>query len=129
MLIKSSKNIAVILDDILIVCPTDKCMTSIRNELASLFAMKDGINALGIIGFRITRYLKEIKINFDQEANILRVLSDYQHYRSTIASTPMPANTTVYSNDEIPSAKDAKRYCESIGELLYIYTCTRPDIL
>ena len=126
--IKNTENGYVILclyvDDMLIVGSNDRMVKSTKDMLNSRFDMKDMGLAEVILGIKITRTANGLIL--DQSHYVDKLLEKFSKDDNSIVRTPIDANHHLSKNkEEIISQVE---YARVIGSLMYLMSCTRPDI-
>ncbi|WJZ85230.1 hypothetical protein VitviT2T_004776 [Vitis vinifera] len=111
-------------DDMLIVGSDDKMITSTKNMLNSRFDMKDMGLADVILGIKIKRTSDELILS--QSHYVDKILGKFDKDNSGVARTPMDV-TLHLSNNKGESVSQVE-YSRVIGSLMYLMSCTRPDI-
>ncbi|GKA84915.1 zinc finger, CCHC-type containing protein [Tanacetum coccineum] len=96
----------------------DKCVDMTKEFLSSRFFMKDMGEADVILGIRIKH-----KSNGIASYYIEKILKKFNYFDCTPVSTPM--DTSEKHNGQAVSQLE---YSRVIGCLMYVMTCTRPDI-
>ena len=126
--IKDTENGYVILclyvDDILIVGNDDKMIKSTKNMLNSRFDMKDMGLANVILGIKITRISDRLILSKSHYAD--KILEKFNKDDFGIAKTPLDNSLHLSKNrrEDISQVE----YFRVIGTLMYLMSCTRPDI-
>ena len=111
-------------DDMLIVGGDDKMITSTMNTLNSRFSMKDMGLADVILGIKIKRTLDGL--NLSQLHYVDNILGKFDRDNSGIARTPVDA--TLYLSKNKGESVSQVEYSRVIGSLMYLMSCTRPNI-
>ena len=111
-------------DDMLIVGNDDKMITSTKNMLNSRFDMKDMGLADVILGIKIKRTSDGLVLS--QSHYVDNILGKYDKDKSGIARTPVDV-TLHFSKNKGESVAQVE-YSRVIGSLMYLMSCTRPDI-
>ncbi|GKB61289.1 zinc finger, CCHC-type containing protein [Tanacetum coccineum] len=103
----------------------DKFQVDMTKEfLSSKFSMKDMGEADVILGIRIKHESNGIAIS--QSHYIEKVLKKFNYFDCTPVSTPMDTSEKLMPNNgQVVSQLE---YSRVIGCLMYVMTCTRPDI-
>ncbi|GKD66672.1 zinc finger, CCHC-type containing protein, partial [Tanacetum coccineum] len=116
--------ICLYIDDMLIF-GTDQVQVDLTKEfLSSRFSMKDIGEADVILGIRIIHESNGIAIS--QSHYIEKVLKKFNYFNCTPVSTLMDTNEKLMPNNG--QAVSQLEYSRLIGCLMYVITCTRPDI-
>ena len=111
-------------DDMLIVGSDDKMITSTKNMLNSRFDMKDMGLADVILGIKIKRTSDGLVLS--QSHYVDNILGKFDKDNSGIARTPVDV-TLHFSKNKGESVAQVE-YSRVIGSLMYLMSCTRPDI-
>ncbi|GJT42224.1 zinc finger, CCHC-type containing protein [Tanacetum coccineum] len=112
--------ICLYVDDMLIF-GTDRVQVDLTNFfLSSRFSMKDMGKADVILGIRIKHESNGIAIS--QSYYIEKVLKKFNYFDCTLVSTPMDTSEKLMPNNGQAVSQRV------IGCLMYVMTCTRPDI-
>ena len=111
-------------DDMLIVGSDDKMITSTKNMLNSRFDMKDMGLADVILGLKIKRTSDGLVLS--QSHYVDTILGKFDKDNSGIARTPVDVTLHFSKNKEESVAQ--VEYSRVIGSLMYLMSCTRPDI-
>ena len=111
-------------DDILIVGSNDKMVKSTKDMLNSKFDMKDMGLADVILGVKITRISDGLVLS--QTHYVDKILEKFNKNDSGIARTPLD-NSFHLSKNRGESISQVE-YSRIIGSLMYLMSCTRPDI-
>ena len=111
-------------DDMLIVGSDDKMITSTKNMLNSRFDMKDMGLADVILGIKIKRTSDGLVLS--QSHYVDNILRKFDKDKSGIARTPVDV-TLHFSKNKGESVAQVEYY-RVIGSLMYLMSCTRPDI-
>ena len=111
-------------DDMLIIGSDDKMITSTKNMLNSRFDMKDMGLADVILGIKIKRTSDGLVLS--QSHYVDNILGKFDKNKSGIARTPVDV-TLHFSKNKGESVSQVE-YSRVIGSLMYLMSCTRPDI-
>jgi hypothetical protein len=105
----------------------------LKRKLANSFAMKDLGVAKKILGMRITRDRKNHKLTLSQGEYIEKVLERFKMQDAKLVSTPL-ANHFKLTKEMCPKTQEKidymskVPYSSTVGSLMYVMVCTRPDI-
>ncbi|CAM8930692.1 unnamed protein product [Rhodiola kirilowii] len=116
--------ICLYVDDMLIFGTNLKCINQTKEFLSSKFSMKDMGEAEVILGIRIKRV--EGGLALTQSHYIENVLKKFNYMNCYPLTTPYNSSTHLYPNKGKPQSQ--LEYAKVIGSLMYVMTCTRPDI-
>ncbi|WJZ87171.1 hypothetical protein VitviT2T_006572 [Vitis vinifera] len=111
-------------DDMLIVGSDDKMITSTKNMLNSRFDMKDMRLADVILGIKIKRTSDELVLS--QSHYVDKILGKFDKDNSGVARTPV--DVTLHLSKNKGESVSQVEYSRVIGSLMYLMSCTRPDI-
>ena len=111
-------------DDMLIIGSNDKIVKSTKNMLNSRFDMKDMGLADVILGIKITRTSEGLILN--QSHYVDKILEKFNKDDSGIARTPL--DTSFHLAKNRGEGISQIEYSRIIGSLMYLMSCTRPDI-
>ncbi|GJW31829.1 zinc finger, CCHC-type containing protein [Tanacetum coccineum] len=123
---KSGKGVIICLyvDDMLIF-GTDQVQVDLTKKLlSSRFSMKDIGEVDVVLGIRIKHESNGIAIS--QSHYIEKVPKKFNYFNCTLVSTPMDISEKLMPNNG--QAVSQLEYSRIIGCLMYVMTCTRPDI-
>jgi hypothetical protein len=117
----------VYVDNLLLITSTKDAMHSIKTELSTAFNMSDLGAVNYLLGMRITRNRTNHTIQIDQSKYIDDMLTKYDMAGCKERATPLEQPTEDQDTSEL---LDLNRYPyrSAVGSLIYLSTCTRPDI-
>jgi Reverse transcriptase (RNA-dependent DNA polymerase) len=118
--------IAVYVDDLLIGAFNEESMQSIKNQLSERFRMTDLGKAHNFIGWQIVETKDYYLVH--QEDYITSIVSRFGMQSSKPCDLPMITGALVDKFRDGDVECDERYYQSVIGSLLYISTCTRPDV-
>ncbi|KAJ8873328.1 hypothetical protein PR048_026962 [Dryococelus australis] len=112
--------------DNLVLVGNDQEISKFTTHLDSEIKIKDMGEVSHLLGLEICRH-SSVKITICQTIYIFKMLQEFNMMEEKVSSTPcMPGDTL---DDQVgDSSFDQDIYSKAIGCLLYIATCTRPDI-
>ncbi|GKB40691.1 zinc finger, CCHC-type containing protein [Tanacetum coccineum] len=116
--------ICLYVDDMLIFGTNQVQVDMVKEFLSSRFSMKDMREADVIPSIRIKHESNGIAIS--QSHYIAKVLKKFNEFECTPVSTPMDTSKKLIPNNG--QAVSQLEYSRVIGCLMYVMTCTRPDI-
>ncbi|KAK6149115.1 hypothetical protein DH2020_016640 [Rehmannia glutinosa] len=126
--VKDTENGYVILclyvDDMLIIGSNDKIIKSTKDMLNSRFDMKDMGLADVILGIKISRTTNGLTL--DQSHYVDKILEKFSKDDTSLARTPI--DTSQHLSKNRGEAVSQLEYSRVIGSLMYLMSCTRPDI-
>lgn len=111
-------------DDMLIIGSDDKIIRSTKDMLKSKFDMKDMGLADVILGVKITRTQNGLVLS--QTHYVDKILEKFNQGDTSIARTPIDTSQHLSKNrgDSVAQVE----YSRIIGSLMYLMSCTRPDL-
>lgn len=117
----------VYVDDVLIV--GNKCsVDAAKNEFMGKYSSRDLGDVSYFLGFQVVRNRSAKTMWIGQSKLIIDTLQRYQLDTTNPTVLPMDAGLKMRScTDDVDTATD-KPYREVVGSLLYLASCTRPDI-
>lgn len=111
--------------DDLVLCGLPRFVKLVKRALGAKVQTKDLGAICNFIGIRFTRPSEE-SIFLDQSDYILETLREFEMLECKGAQCP--GSTNLQDMIDCNQPFDDKKYRKAIGRLLYISTCTRPDI-
>lgn len=110
-------------DDLLIAASNDELLNDVKKTLAMKFNMKDLGKLRHFLGIDFKQ--KDGMVKMNQTRYISKVLERFGMSQCKPRSTPCEQKI---EHDSDADPVDAKTYREVVGSLIYIMTCTRPDL-
>ena len=126
--------IGVYVDDLLITGNNEREIKKLKEKLADEFKIKDLGYLTKIIGIEVTRSKNNKVTHISQKAYVMKILKKFNMLDCIPSNTPYVQNQryceTGIENQSPSEWLDLKKvpYAEAIGSLIYLSTCTRPDI-
>jgi hypothetical protein len=120
-------------DDMLVVGSNMHDINVLKKKLSNSFVMKDLGAAKKILGMRITRDKKNHKLTLSQGEYIEKVLERFRMQNEKPVSTPLASHFKL-TKEMCPKTQEEIEYMSmvpyssTIGILMYVMVCTRPDI-
>ncbi|XP_073841217.1 uncharacterized protein [Musca autumnalis] len=121
--------IAVYVDDLIIGSQDKKTMYEIKEYICDNFECVDKGPLEHFLGIRIEREGDLGAIAIDQSQLINELLRSHKMEVCKPPSTPLDVSFNTTCNNKECEAVDATKYQSSIGSLMHIAICTRPDIM
>lgn len=118
----------VYVDDILIASKHLAAVAAVKAELGSIFTVRDLGEAKFFLGMEITRNPVDGTIKLSQARATRDLLSKFGMDEAKIKGTPMSTATRLTRGGSKEVDKTQVPYMELVGSLLYLASCTRPDI-
>ncbi|CAI7921880.1 unnamed protein product [Closterium sp. NIES-53] len=107
--------------------PTPK-MTTLRSELQKRHTCTDLGELTSYLGLRITRDRAQRTITLTQSHMVQQVLQRFSFTYSSPKSTPLPTGHSLSAPPSDEFVEPSGTYPELVGCLVYVMTCTRPDL-
>ena len=123
--------VALYVDDMLIGAKSMEIVQEIKNSLCSQFKLKDLGDARHILGMELNYDRKSRKLNLCQAASVSRMVQKFNQVDSKEVVNPCVVGQFLAKTSESNEEKlntEKRPYRSLVGSLLYIATCTRPDI-
>lgn len=117
--------LAVYVDDIIVISPTEKRMKEIKGVLTTHFSMTDGGNINYCLGLEIRYNPKGNELTITQGHYVDHMISKFRMKDAATVATPMELGDDSGPHDDLASNVP---YRSLIGSLMYVGICTRPDI-
>ena len=118
--------VALYVDDLLIIAMGMDTMIKVKDELKSLFSMKEMGPVHWLLGMKIIRNRVNGSMLLAQPAHVDKILKSMNMEHCKPVDTPMvPANRVP---DNLPPMPKDFPYRRIVGKLLFIAMATRPDI-
>lgn len=124
-----SSYIAVYVDDLLIISPSENEIRAIKKKIASKFEMHDGGPASYFLGLEIQRDGDRGAVSLCQKAYIKNLLDEYGMKDCRAAVTPLDLGFHIGCKDDSCVKVTINKYQSLIGSLMYLAILSRPDIL
>lgn len=110
-------------DDLIIAGSNSQTIQNVKCILGSKFKMKDLGQLKHFLGIDFTQTDGEIKMS--QKRYITKILQRFDMSACKARSTPCEYKLNFDNEGDLA---DQKRYREVVGSLIYVMTCTRPDL-
>jgi transposase InsO family protein len=125
--------LTVYVDDLLLFCVNEDLINQIKEKLSQNFSMVDFGLADSILGMEITRDWEAGTIFLNQQRYTLEILEKFNYLDCKPKSTPLESKCRFSSlqcaTTQAEKSAMAKRpYRQAIGTLMYLMSCTRPDL-
>ena len=120
--------IVIYVDDLMIFCKTKGHIASIKNSLKKEFSIKDLGDLKYCLGIEIHRKREDGTIKMNQKAYIKRLSEKFGVENCKDVHTPADSNSKLIKMRQEEAFVPKYPYRELVGALMYIATCTRPDI-
>lgn len=118
--------IAAYVDDILVASRNESEICKLKRFLANELEIKSLGNVKYCLGIEF--HQNETGISMNQSGYIQDILGRFGMSNANPVSTPLDANVKLVPSTEGGSGRESLPYRELVGALMYVATCTRPDI-
>ncbi|KAL6328733.1 hypothetical protein AAG906_003750 [Vitis piasezkii] len=108
-------------------------INNLKKQLSKQFAMKDLGAAKQILGMRIIRDNANGTLKLSQSEYVKKVLNKFKMNEAKPVSTPLGSHFKL-NKEQSPKTEEERDhmskvpYASTIGSLMYVMVCTRPDI-
>ncbi|CAI7866555.1 unnamed protein product [Closterium sp. NIES-54] len=103
-------------------------LAHVKSELQKRHTCTDLGELTSYLGLRITRDRAQRTITLTQSHMVQRVLQRFGFTYSSPLSTPLPTGHSLSAPPSHKSVEPSGPYPELVGCLMYLMTCTRPDL-
>ncbi|CAI7795318.1 unnamed protein product [Closterium sp. NIES-54] len=120
--------VLVYVDDLVFGTANTKALTHVKSELQKRLTCTDLGEQTSYLGLRITRDRAQRTITLTQSHMVQQVLQRFGFTCSSPQSTPLPTNHSLLAPPSDEFVEPSGPYPELVGCLMYLMTCTRPDL-
>ncbi|CAI7789820.1 unnamed protein product [Closterium sp. NIES-53] len=120
--------ILVYVDDLVFATSDTAGLTHVKSELQKRHTCTDLGELTSYLGLRITRDRARRTITLTQSHMVQQVLQRFGVTYSSPQSTPLPTGHSLSALPSDESVEPSGPYPELVGCLMYLMTCTRPDL-
>ncbi|CAI7856452.1 unnamed protein product [Closterium sp. NIES-54] len=120
--------ILVYLDDLIFATADTEALAHVMSELQKRHTCTDLGELTSYLGLRITRDRAQRTITLTQSHMVQQVLQRFRFTYSSPQSTPLPTGHSLSAPPSDESVEPSGPYPELVGCLMYLMTCTRPDL-
>lgn len=120
--------IALYVDDLLIISNSKPDISKLKEDFKTRFEMKDLGPAQKMLGIEINRNRSDRKLWISQQVYTDNVLKRFCMDGARSVDTPMEKSLPSTRCDEACTPSEDIPFREVIGSLIYLVSCTRPDI-
>ncbi|CAI7885378.1 unnamed protein product [Closterium sp. NIES-54] len=120
--------ILVYVDDLVFATSDTAGLTHVKSELQKRHTCTDLGELTSYLGLRITRDRARRTITLTQSHMVQQVLQRFGFTYSSPQSTPLPTGHSLSALPSDESVEPSVPYPELVGCLMYLMTCTRPDL-
>ncbi|CAI7818553.1 unnamed protein product [Closterium sp. NIES-54] len=120
--------VLVYVDDLVFATADTEALAHVKSELQKRHTCTDLGELTSYLGLRITRDRAQRTITLTQSHMVQRVLQRFGFTYSSPQSTPLPTSHSLSAPPSDDSVEPSGPYPELVGCLMYLMTCTRPDL-
>ncbi|CAI7806965.1 unnamed protein product [Closterium sp. NIES-54] len=120
--------ILVYVDDFIFATAYTEALAHMKSELLKRHTCTDPGELTSYLGLRITRDRAQRTITLTQSHLLQQVLQRFGFTYSSPQSTPLPTGHSLSAPPSDESVEPSGPYLELVGCLMYLMTCTRPDL-
>ena len=113
-------------DDIILASNLVEYLNKTKNLLKRHFKMKDLGPISNFLGIHVVQTPNVVEL--DQSNYLLKLLIRFGMIESKPRYTPCEKNPSAFSTNTEIQPESCKKYREIVGSLIYLMTCTRPDL-
>ncbi|CAI7855238.1 unnamed protein product [Closterium sp. NIES-54] len=115
-------------DDLIFATADTEALAHVNSELQKRHTCRDLFEMTSYLGLRITRDRAQRTITLTQSHMVQQVFQHFGFTCSSPQSTPLPTGHSLSSPPSDESVEPSGSYPELVGCLMYLMTCTRPDL-
>ncbi|CAI7866620.1 unnamed protein product [Closterium sp. NIES-54] len=115
-------------DDLVFATADTEALAHVKSELQKRHTCTDLGELTSYLGLRITRDRAQRTITLTQSHMVQQVLQHFGFTYSSPQSTPLPTGHSLSAPPSDESVEPSGPYPELVGCLMYLMTCTRPDL-
>ncbi|CAI7811981.1 unnamed protein product [Closterium sp. NIES-53] len=120
--------VLVYVDDLVFATADTEALAHVKSELQKRHMCTDLGELTSYLGLRITRDRAQRTISLTQSHMVQQVLQRFGFTYSSPQSTPLPTGHSLSAPPLDESVESSCPYPELVGYLMYLMTCTRPDL-
>ncbi|CAI7818957.1 unnamed protein product [Closterium sp. NIES-53] len=120
--------VLVYVDDLVFATADTEALAHVKFELQKRHTCTDLRELTSYLGLRITRDRAQRTITLTQSHMVQQVLQRFCFMYSSPQSTPLPTGPSLSAPPSDESVEPSGPYPELVGCLMYLMTCTRPDL-
>ncbi|CAI7841699.1 unnamed protein product [Closterium sp. NIES-53] len=120
--------VLVYVDDLVFATADTEALAHVKSELQKRHTCTDLGELTSYLGLRITRDRAQRTITLTQSHMVQQVLQRFGFTYSSPQSTPLPTGHSLSASPSDESVEPSGPYPELVGCLMYLMTCTRPDL-
>ncbi|CAI7806310.1 unnamed protein product [Closterium sp. NIES-54] len=115
--------------DLVFATADTEALAHVKSELQKRHTCTDLGELTSYLGLRITRDRAQRTITLTQSHMVQQVLQRFGFTYSSLHSTPLPTGHSLSAPPSDESVEPSGPYPELVGCLMYLMTCTRPDLV
>ncbi|CAI7922937.1 unnamed protein product [Closterium sp. NIES-54] len=120
--------VLVYVDDLVFATANTEALAHVKSELQKRHTCTDLGELTSYLGLRITRDRAQRTITLTQSHMVHQVLQRFGFTNSSPQATPLPTGHSLSAPPSDESVEPSGPYPELVGCLMYLMTCTRPDL-
>ncbi|CAI5517468.1 unnamed protein product [Closterium sp. Naga37s-1] len=120
--------VLVYVDDLVFATADTEALAHVKSELQKRHTCTDLGELTSYLGLRITRDRAQRTITLTQSHMVQQVLQRFRFTYSSPQPTPLPTGHSLSALPSNESVEPSGPYPELVGCLMYLMTCTRPDL-
>ncbi|CAI7773367.1 unnamed protein product [Closterium sp. NIES-53] len=120
--------VLVYVDDLVFATADMEALAHVKSKLQKRHTCSDLGELTSYLGLRITRDRAQRTITLTQSHMVQQVLQRFGFTYSSPQSTPLPTGHSLSAPPSDESVEPSGPYPELVGCLMYLMTCTRPDL-
>ncbi|CAI7794469.1 unnamed protein product [Closterium sp. NIES-54] len=120
--------VLVYVDDLVFATADTEALAHVKSELQKRHTCTDLGGLTSYLGLRITQDRAQRTITLTQSHMVQQVLQRFGFTYSSPQSTPLPTGHSLSAPPSDESVEPSGPYPELVGCLMYVMTCTRPDL-
>ncbi|CAI5509858.1 unnamed protein product, partial [Closterium sp. Naga37s-1] len=120
--------VLVYVDDLVFATADTEALAHVKSELQKRHTCTDLGELTSYLGLRITRDRAQRTITLTQSHMVQQVLQRFRFTYSSPQPTPLPTDHSLSALPSDESVEPSGLYPELVGCLMYLMTCTRPDL-
>ncbi|CAI7839806.1 unnamed protein product [Closterium sp. NIES-53] len=120
--------VLVYIDDLVFATADTEALAHVKSELQKRHTCTDLGELTSYLGLRITRDRARCTITLTQSHMVQQVLQRFGFTYSSPQSTPLPTGHSLSTPPSDESVEPSGPYPELVGCLMYLMTCTRPEL-
>ena len=116
--------IVIWVDDLIIAANNTRSLEQVKAMLSTRFKMKDLGRLKHFLGIDFSQ--SDDCVTMSQQRYVEKILNRFDMQECRTRETP--CEQKIDYSDDAPKMDDVRKYREAVGSLIYLATCTRPDL-